>query len=170
MLLFSAREANAYLTSCLGIGGEAPPPAQRQDEPAQKGVSQERTFEPTGSEAKLRQWCTELATRLAALEVSVETKVRDAMRRVETAVARDVTESVDRRVDVRLRESERAVIERAPDLAEAHHHLAVVLHGMGKTVEAVRSLRHGLDLDPHLVGAEVRLELYLAELGERRSA
>jgi DNA polymerase kappa len=42
LLLFSAREANSYLTSCLGIGGEAPPPAQREGEPAQKGVSQER--------------------------------------------------------------------------------------------------------------------------------
>ena len=37
-------------------------------------------------------------------------------------------------------------------------------------VIALRSLRHGLDLDPHLVGAEARLERYLAELDERRGA
>ena len=84
------------------------------------------------------------------------------MRRATELALRGDHEAAERRL--------RAVIERAPDLAEAHHHLAVVLHGMGKTVEAVRSLRRGLDLDPHLVGAEARLEGYLAELDERRSA
>ena len=94
-----------------------------------------------------------------------------------TAQARDLVAPMRRATELALRGDHagaerrlRAVIERAPDLAEAHHHLAVVLHGMGKTVEALRSLRHGLDLDPHLVGAEARLERYLAELDERRGA
>ena len=93
------------------------------------------------------------------------------------ALARDLVAPMRRATELALRGDHvgaerrlRAVIERAPDLAEAHHHLAVVLHGMGKTVEALRSLRHGLDLDPHLVGAEARLERYLAELDERRGA
>lgn len=98
------------------------------------------------------------------------TSVRSAQARDLVAPMRRATELALRGDHVAAERRLRAVIERAPDLAEAHHHLAVVLHGMGKTVEAVRSLRHGLDLDPHLVGAEVRLERYLAELGEGRSA
>ena len=62
--LFSPREARFYLTRCLGIGGEEAPEPQGAAEPAQKGVSQERTFEPTGHEPRLRQWCSELAERL----------------------------------------------------------------------------------------------------------
>ncbi len=94
-----------------------------------------------------------------------------------SAAARDLVAPIRRATELALRGDHagaerrlRAVIERAPELAEAHHHLAVVLHGMGKTVEAVRSLREALDLDPHLVGAASRLERYLAELEERRSA
>ena len=62
--LFTPREATSYLTSALGIGGETPPPPPAAGEPLQKGISQERTFEPVGHEARLRQWCSELAQRL----------------------------------------------------------------------------------------------------------
>ena len=58
----------------------------------------------------------------------------------------------------------RAVLSLAPRLPEAHHHLSVVLHAQGKTVEAVRALRDAMSLDPHLVGAQERLERYLREL------
>ena len=58
----------------------------------------------------------------------------------------------------------RAVLNLAPRLPEAHHHLSVVLHAQGKTVEAVRALRDAMSLDPHLVGATERLERYLREL------
>lgn len=84
------------------------------------------------------------------------------MRRATELVLRGDLEGAERRL--------RAVIAQAPDLAAAHHHLAVVLHGMGRTVEAVRSLRYGLDLDPHLVGAQERLAGYLAELDQARRA
>ena len=47
--LFTARVAREHLSALLGIGGEGPPPLQREGEPSQKGVSQERTFEPTGA-------------------------------------------------------------------------------------------------------------------------
>lgn len=84
------------------------------------------------------------------------------MRRATELTLRGDFEGAERRL--------RAVLDQDPDLAAAHHHLAVVLHGMGKTVEAVRELRIGLDLDPHLVGAEERLARYLDELDERRRA
>lgn len=58
----------------------------------------------------------------------------------------------------------RAVLDLAPRLPEGHHHLSVVLHAQGKTVEAVRALRDALSLDPHLIGAQERLERYLREL------
>jgi len=64
----------------------------------------------------------------------------------------------------------RAVLAQDPNLPQAHHHLAVVLHARSQTVEAVRHLRIALDLDPHLVGACERLELYLAELHRGRSS
>lgn len=64
----------------------------------------------------------------------------------------------------------RAVLAQDPNLAQAHHHLAVVLHARSQTVEAVRHLRIALDLDAHLVGARERLELYLAELDRTRSS
>jgi nucleotidyltransferase/DNA polymerase involved in DNA repair len=47
--LFTARVAREHLSALLGIGGEGPPPLPREGEPSQKGVSQERTFEPTGA-------------------------------------------------------------------------------------------------------------------------
>ena len=58
----------------------------------------------------------------------------------------------------------RAVLERAPALPQAQHHLAVVLHAQGKTVQSVRHLREAIALDPHLPGATERLERYLSEL------
>lgn len=64
----------------------------------------------------------------------------------------------------------RAVLALDPNLPQAHHHLAVVLHARSQTVEAVRHLRIALDLDAHLVGASERLELYLAELARARAS
>lgn len=64
MLLFSTREAKAHLTACLGIGGEEPPPPRPDGLPHQKGVSQERTFEATGSEAELRRKMSDIAQML----------------------------------------------------------------------------------------------------------
>lgn len=63
----------------------------------------------------------------------------------------------------------RAVLALAPDLPQAHHHLSVVLHAKGKTVEAVRHLVTALEGDPHLVGASARLDQYLDELKSARS-
>ena len=64
--LFSPREATDYLRAVLGIGGEEPPAPTDASAPQQKGVSQERTFEPTGHEARLREWMSELAEMLEA--------------------------------------------------------------------------------------------------------
>ena len=62
--LFSAREAKSHLRAVLGIGGEEPPPPHKEGDPLQKGISQERTFQPTSNEGRLRQWCSELAGML----------------------------------------------------------------------------------------------------------
>ena len=59
--LMSPREATSYMTSALGIGGEQPPQPHAAHEPAQKGISQERTFEPVGDESILRRRCAQLA-------------------------------------------------------------------------------------------------------------
>ena len=58
--LFTEREARSYTGLCLGLGGEEPPPPPAEGAPLQKGVSQERTFPPTKSEAELRRWCADL--------------------------------------------------------------------------------------------------------------
>lgn len=54
-------------------------------------------------------------------------------------------------------------------LPQAHHHLAVVLHAQGRTVEAIRHLREAVERDPHLPGAMERLERYVAEAHAARS-
>jgi len=57
----------------------------------------------------------------------------------------------------------------APELPQAHHHLAVVLEAQGRSVEAIRHLEQALDLDPGLPGAVERLARYRAEARARRA-
>lgn len=63
----------------------------------------------------------------------------------------------------------RATLAMAPDLPQAHHHLAVVLEAQARTVEAIRHLEHALDLDPELPGAVERLAGYRADARARRA-
>ena len=93
--------------------------------------------------------------------------VRSARR---DCAARDLLLPLRRAIDLHLRgdfelaeRRLRAVLELAPRLPQAHHHLAVVLHAQGRTVEAIRHLREAIEFDPHLPGARDRLDQYVAE-------
>jgi len=84
--------------------------------------------------------------------------------------ARDLLLPLRRAIDLHLRgdfetaeKRLRAVLELDPCLPQAHHHLAVVLHAQGRTVEAVRHLHEAIKRDAHLPGATERLERYIVE-------
>lgn len=90
--------------------------------------------------------------------------------------ARDLLKPLRRAVELHLRgqyeQAEvrlRATLAMAPELPQAHHHLAVVLEAQGRTVEAIRHLEHALDLDPELPGAVERLAGYRADARARRA-
>ena len=63
----------------------------------------------------------------------------------------------------------RALVKAAPDQAQAHHHLGVVLRARGKFAGAIAHLERALELDPHLVGAADRIERYRAEHAQSRA-
>lgn len=64
----------------------------------------------------------------------------------------------------------RAVLKEEPDLPQAHHHLAVVLHAQHQYAEAAGHLRRAADLDPHLPAVQERMEAYAKDAQGRRSA
>ena len=63
-----------------------------------------------------------------------------------------------------------ALLRIHPDLPEAQHHLAVVLHARGQATAAVRHLEMALQLDPHLPGAVDRLARYRDDVAQDRAA
>ena len=54
----------------------------------------------------------------------------------------------------------RAALRADPDLPQAHHHLAVVLHAQSQFVEAERHLAIAHQLDASLPGIDDRLDQY----------
>lgn len=61
----------------------------------------------------------------------------------------------------------RAALRSEPQLPQAHHHLAVVLHAQHQYVDAERHLALAYDLDPHLPGITDRLSQYRSDAQHR---
>ncbi|MEL6904328.1 MAG: tetratricopeptide repeat protein [Planctomycetota bacterium] len=91
-------------------------------------------------------------------------------------LARDLLLPLRRAVDLYLagdfalaEDRLRALVKAAPDQAQAHHHLGVVLRARGQFAGAIAHLERALELDPHLVGAADRIERYRAEQAQSRA-
>ncbi len=61
----------------------------------------------------------------------------------------------------------RAALRSDPELPQAHHHLAVVLHAQHQFVDAERHLALAHGLDPHQPGIDARLSQYRLDAGGR---
>ena len=88
--------------------------------------------------------------------------------------SRDLLASMRRAVDFHLKGDYlgaetllRGVLRVDPELPEAHHHLAVVLHAQHQFLDAERHLALAQALDPHLPGIADRLSQYRLDASGR---